>query len=196
MVRTPKQEITFPQWIATGSFFEYRNNLNIFYRVFRNGSKPWLTALHGFPSSSRDFLPLIEELNGNFNLLVFDFLGFGGSDKPKDHTYSMAEQADITEKLLQFLEIEKTHLLAHDYGACVAQELLARTNETRSTLKIEKVFFLNASMYSRLHHPLFIQKALNHPLFGRFVTLLVSEAVYKKNILKHLSVLKYFHKFV
>jgi pimeloyl-ACP methyl ester carboxylesterase len=56
-------------------------------------------------------------------------LGFGFSSKPHPHDYSMFEQTDVHEALLARLGIRRVHLLAHDYGDTVAQELLARDGE-------------------------------------------------------------------
>lgn len=43
-----------------------------------------------------------------------------------NHTYSIIEQADIVEALLSHLRIKDVHIIAHDYGDTVAQELIAR----------------------------------------------------------------------
>ena len=43
-----------------------------------------------------------------------------------NHTYSIIEQADIGEALLESLAVTKVHILSHDYGDTVALELLAR----------------------------------------------------------------------
>ncbi|MFG2196844.1 alpha/beta fold hydrolase [Streptomyces sp. NPDC048639] len=58
---------------------------------------------------------------------TFDLLGFGYSDKPRRHRYSLLEQADLVEDLWRRLGIGDTALVAHDYGVSVAQELLARS---------------------------------------------------------------------
>lgn len=41
------------------------------------------------------------------------------------------EQTLIVEKLLKHLEVDNIHILAHDYGASVAQELIARQKYVR-----------------------------------------------------------------
>ncbi|TFG73035.1 MAG: alpha/beta fold hydrolase, partial [Solirubrobacterales bacterium] len=46
--------------------------------------RPLLLLLHGFPSSSYDFAALIDQLP-DVDVLSFDFLGFGLSEKPTDH---------------------------------------------------------------------------------------------------------------
>ena len=64
----------------------------------REGTGPPLVLLHGFPSSSFDWRALLAEIDNA--VLAFDFLGFGLSDKPRDHVYSLAWQADLVEELV------------------------------------------------------------------------------------------------
>ena len=55
--------------------------------------------------------------------------GFGFSDKPRGLTpspYSIYTYADVVESLLEHLDVSAVHVLAHDIGDTVAQELLAR----------------------------------------------------------------------
>ena len=61
-----------------------------------------------------------------------DFLGFGASDKPADHDYSLLEQADLVEALWAQEGVDETALVAHDYAVSVAQELLARARRGRA----------------------------------------------------------------
>ena len=85
--------------------------------------------LHGFPSSSHDWAEVAPALAERHALLLPDFLGFGASEKPADHTYSLLEQADLVEALWELEGISSTAVVAHDYGVSVAQELLARRAE-------------------------------------------------------------------
>jgi pimeloyl-ACP methyl ester carboxylesterase len=50
----------------------------------REGDGPPLVLLHGFPSSSYDWRPVLTEERDRA-VLAFDFLGFGLSDKPREH---------------------------------------------------------------------------------------------------------------
>ena len=56
-------------------------------------------------------------------------LGFGLSEKPNHRNYTIHQQADIVEALIKDKQLKKFHVLAHDYGDTVAQELLARQVE-------------------------------------------------------------------
>ena len=55
--------------------------------------------------------------------------GFGFSDKPRGldpSPYSIYRYADVVESLLEHLDVTAVHVLAHDIGDTVAQELMAR----------------------------------------------------------------------
>jgi pimeloyl-ACP methyl ester carboxylesterase len=70
----------------------------------------------------------------------------------------MAGQADVHEALLRRLGIGRTHVLAHDYGDTVAQELLARELEGRA--RLHSVCFLNGGLFPETHRARFVQKLL------------------------------------
>ena len=85
--------------------------------------------MHGFPSSSHDWARVAPALAEGHSLLLFDFLGFGASEKPVEHDYSLLEQADLVEALWRHEGITSTVLVAHDYAVSVAEELLATPRE-------------------------------------------------------------------
>ena len=97
---------------------------------------PLLLLLHGFPSSSYDWRLLLEE-EAERNVLAFDFLGFGLSDKPPDHDYSLFWQADLTEELVRRHGGGRpVFVLAHDMGTSVANELMARDLEGKLEMEL------------------------------------------------------------
>ncbi|NXS24370.1 MEST protein, partial [Mystacornis crossleyi] len=124
----PQLSPALRSWKSSGSFFTYKD-LNIFYRDSSGavGSSDVVVLLHGFPTSSYDWSKIWEGLTQRFHrVIALDFLGFGFSDKPRPHGYSIFEQATIVEGLLRHLGLrhQRINLLSHDYGDTVAQELL------------------------------------------------------------------------
>ncbi len=158
------------------------DSFEIFCRT--SGSGPWLTLLHGFPTSSWDWAKVAPALEQRFRVLCFDFLGFGDSDKPRRHRYSIAEQADLTEALWRQFGIGETVLVGHDYGATVVQELLARE---RTAARVSSVILLNAAVYVRLARPLVIQRLLASRIAGPLVARAVSERVFRKSLASVIS---------
>jgi pimeloyl-ACP methyl ester carboxylesterase len=171
------------RWLASGERIELEldsGSWDVFVRTA--GSGPWLTLLHGFPTSSWDWAPVAQILEPRFRVLTFDFLGFGDSDKPRDHEYSIGEQANVTEALWRRLGIEETGLVGHDYGATVAQELLARAEEGTFDPRLNGVVLLNAGLYVELARPLLIQRLLAAPLAGRLLAYLVTERAFSRSL--------------
>jgi pimeloyl-ACP methyl ester carboxylesterase len=58
------------------------DGLSIFYREAGPKDAPPLLLLHGFPSSSRMFEPLLSRLAGRLHMIAPDYPGFGHSDAP------------------------------------------------------------------------------------------------------------------
>ncbi|MEO0897518.1 MAG: alpha/beta hydrolase [Bacteroidota bacterium] len=166
------------EWLASGDFFTFQNKHQIFYKRFSNPNKPALLFLHGFPTASWDWWKIWDDLGQHFDLYAFDFLGFGFSDKDRDHDYSLMEQTDIALAYLDHFGITEYHILAHDYGDSVGQELLARHLEKQTGL--QSIVFLNGGLFPAFHHPRFIQKALIGP-FGRYISKLVNKGTLDRN---------------
>lgn len=98
-------------------------------------------------------------------MVALDFIGYGFSSKPTDYQYTTFDQADLVEGLLESLGIGQTHILAHDYGDTVAQELLARRiDEPRREFVIQSVCLLNGGLFVEAIRPRRIQKLLLTPL--------------------------------
>ena len=154
--------MTPEQWKSAGGWTEVSGH-RIFFRD-TGEKKPVMTLLHGFPTSSWDWAPVWTALNERFRLIAPDLMGFGFSDRPHRYHYTIAEQAKIVVALLQHRGITETHLLAHDYGDTVAQELLARQNESHEDPRLQSVCLLNGGLFPETHRARLIQKLLLSPL--------------------------------
>jgi len=135
--------------------------------VRRLGAGPSMTLLHGFPSCSYDWATVAGPLAEQYALLLPDLLGFGASEKPTDHDYSIHEQADLVEALWAREGVTATTIVAHDYSVTVTQELLARRAEGALAVDLIEVHLLNGGLYPDLHRPEPVQTALLDPQQGR-----------------------------
>ncbi|PTU75107.1 alpha/beta fold hydrolase [Pseudomonas mangrovi] len=132
-------------------------------RYWTAGEGEPLLLIHGFPTASWDWHKLWQPLAARYRLIACDMLGFGFSAKPRGHAYSLIEQADLQQALLGELGIGgPIHVLAHDYGDSVAQELLARHCEGR--IELASCVFLNGGLFPETHRPVRLQKLLLGPL--------------------------------
>jgi len=163
-------------WMASGRTANV-DGTDVWYRV--EGRGPWLVCFHGFPTSSWDWHRLLPLLTPHYRVLVFDFPGYGLSDKPKDRDYSLLRQMDATEALLKLLGISEFDLLTHDMGASVACELLYRLQESQTSLKLRSYTMLNAGVYMDMHQALLTQKMLRTPVLGAIVARLSSYRLFR-----------------
>ncbi|MCB1138560.1 MAG: alpha/beta hydrolase [Leptospiraceae bacterium] len=185
-------------WKARGREFIYREDRQIFY--VDEGEGTALVFIHGFPTSSYDWSYIWNGFT-DYRKIAPDLIGYGYSDKPKDYHYSISDQANLIEGLLESLGIREYHILAHDYGDTVAQELLARQwnrmhrpepggkSSIQTTgswpgvdpqSRIRSVCFLNGGLFPEVHRPRFIQKLLIGPL-GFLITRLINQSKFEKS---------------
>src|SRR5262245_60528582 len=116
--------VTPEDWRKRGKTIDLRDG-SIFV-VEMTGTGVPILVLHGFPTSSWDFARSADLLaERGRRVVLFDFLGFGFSDKPHDAAYSLFEQAEIAIGVARAHGIKRAHLWAHDMGTSVATELLA-----------------------------------------------------------------------
>ncbi len=79
------------------------------------GRGPALVMMHGFPDNHGIYDRLHGELSGR-RLVVFDFVGWGRSDRPDDdqYDYSVASQIEEIDAVLDHFNISKAILVVHD----------------------------------------------------------------------------------
>ena len=136
----------------------------IFVRTAVSQGRPPLLLIHGFPTASYDWHRLWEPLAARYSLYAHDLLGFGFSAKPRDCGYPISLQADLCQAVLDHFHVGAVHVLAHDYGDTVAQELLAREREGH--VSIASVCFLNGGLFPETHRARPVQKLLATPGLG------------------------------
>jgi pimeloyl-ACP methyl ester carboxylesterase len=97
------------------------DGLSIFYREAGPKDGPTLLLLHGLPSSSRMFEPLLSRLSDRYHLIAPDYPGFGHSDwpDPKKFVYTFDHIAEIMNHLTEALGLSRYTLYMQDYGVPV-----------------------------------------------------------------------------
>lgn len=154
------------RWKSAGEYFDYLG-FEIFYR--REGSGPNLLMIHGYPFNSWDWSLIWPTLVERFTVIAPDMIGMGFSAKPVAYEYSVADHADMHEALLSHLGVESAHLLAHDLGDSVGQEMLARHEfggQSYGVLGIESITWLNGGMFNEAYTPRAMQKLMSRTPLG------------------------------
>src|ERR1700728_3778908 len=97
------------------------DGLNMFYREAGPRDAPTLLLLHGLPSSSRMFQPLLTRLANKVHLIAPDYPGFGHSDwpDPKQFAYTFDHIAQLMNGFTEALGLSRYTLYMQDYGGPV-----------------------------------------------------------------------------
>jgi pimeloyl-ACP methyl ester carboxylesterase len=113
------------------------DGLSIFYREAGTKDAPVILLLHGLPSSSRMYEPLLQRLGDQFHLIAPDYPGFGHSDwpNPKEFDYTFDRIATVMNHFVQAMTIQQYTLYMQDYGGPVGLRLaLAHPERIRSLI--------------------------------------------------------------
>ena len=174
------------QWKAAGRYFDYLG-FDVFYR--NEGSGPPLLLIHGYPFNTWDWASIWPTLTERFTVIAPDMLGMGFSDKPSTYEYSVPDHADMHEALLAHLGVTACHILAHDIGDSVGQEMLARHEfgqQSYGSLRIESLTWLNGGLFNETYRPRLMQKVLSRTPLGDLAShspkMLLSQRVLERTI--------------
>jgi pimeloyl-ACP methyl ester carboxylesterase len=116
-----KRSMQYPVFYRTIQF----EGLSIFYREAGRKDAPTILLLHGVPSSSRMFQPLLTRLADNYHLVAPDYPGYGHSDwpDPKQFDYTFDHIASVIDDFTQALGLSHYTLYMQDYGGPIGFRL-------------------------------------------------------------------------
>lgn len=141
-----------------------------------------IVVLHGYPTCSYDYWRVLPDLSAERRVILHDHLGFGLSDKPRDYSYSLIQQADMALALWQSLGVRRAHLVAHDYGTSVATEILDRCYHGDVGVDFATLTLCNGSVFIEMAKLRPAQKLLRDPLAGPFVARLMNRGLFGRNL--------------
>lgn len=140
-------------WEAAGERIEVEGR-SVWFRLAEGAAErgePPLLVLHGFPTSSVDWHPVLGALRAERDVVLVDVTGFGLSDKP-DRRYGIRLWADDVEAVVAHLGIGAVDLVTHDMGDTVGGELLARDLEGALGFSVRRRVLTNGSIYIDMAH--------------------------------------------
>jgi len=161
--------VTPEEWRKRGREIDLRDG-RVFVVEKAGAAGTPVLVLHGFPTSSWDFAEAVDALHAKHErrIVLFDFLGFGFSEKPTDAGYSLFEQAEIAIGVAKKMGLGRVHLWAHDMGTSVATELLALRERGLLPFEVASVTLMNGSVHIDMANPTLGQRLLKSPLGPAF----------------------------
>src|SRR6201992_4281879 len=103
--------------------------LEVFYRKAGDPGRPKLLLLGGFPSSSHQFRDLLPALADQFDLVSFDYPGFGNTDMPDPSTwdYTFDHLAGVVEASMEAIGFTgPMGIYMQDYGGPIGNRLIGK----------------------------------------------------------------------
>src|ERR1043165_2300249 len=93
------------------------DGLSIFYREAGPKDAPAILLLHGLPSSSRMYEPLLTRLSDRYHLIAPDYPGFGHSawPRPTAFAYTFDHLAEVMTRFTEILGLARYSLFMQDY---------------------------------------------------------------------------------
>lgn len=110
--------------------FAQVNDFKIHYYEEGDGSP--ILLIHGIGQSLYTWHKCIDQLSTQYRVIAPDLLGYGFSDKPLDHPYTIDAMVDDIIAFMDELDIKKAHFIGFSTGALcalrLAQKYPKRTN--------------------------------------------------------------------
>lgn len=93
----------------------------VWYEIIGEEKKIPLIVIHGGPGYPHFYLKPIRELSKKREVIFYDQLGSGNSDRPNDNSLWTVERfKDELKEIIKHLNLEKYHILGHSWGAALA----------------------------------------------------------------------------
>jgi haloalkane dehalogenase len=140
------------------SRFALGQDLSLNYVDDGNG-RPVL-MVHGNPTWSFYFHPLIAALRDRYRCVALDHVGCGLSDKPQTYRYCLDQHIENLATLVQQLDLRDVTLIAHDWGGAIGLGALLQMPE-----RFSRIVLLNTAAFPPPYFPLRI-RACRFPVLG------------------------------
>jgi pimeloyl-ACP methyl ester carboxylesterase len=102
---------------------QYFHSADVSIRFVDEGEGTPVILVHGYTGTIEMWTPTVSLLSGQFRVIALDCRGHGRSDKPRDLIcYGMEMVTDLV-RLLDWLEIERAHIVGYSMGAEIALKL-------------------------------------------------------------------------
>ncbi len=113
------------------------NGIKICYEIKGEGEP--ILLVHGFGSKKETWIAQFKPFSEHFKIIRFDNRGAGKSDRPKG-VYTMEVFADDIAGLLDYLEIDKVHIIGWSLGGMIVQNFVIKYPD-----RVKKMVLINTN---------------------------------------------------
>ncbi len=157
------------EWRARGTCFSWSpahedaEPVEVFHVELGDSDAPVLALVHGFPTSSIDWVEVSAQLSTRYRVCMLDFPGYGFSDKPRGWGYSLQRDAELLDHYLaEVVGAESVVMVAHDRGDSVALIHAAHAAEGRARVMLEHLVLSNGNIFLPLSNLTDAQRLMLH----------------------------------
>jgi pimeloyl-ACP methyl ester carboxylesterase len=135
----------------------------VFHVEVGSVDSPVLLLVHGFPTSSIDWVQLVDLLQDRFRVCALDFPGYGFSDKPRGWGYSLARDAELLDFYVrEVIGAESVVVLAHDRGSSVALKYVLAADRS-AVREVKHLVLTNGNIFLPLSNLTDFQRLVLDP---------------------------------
>ncbi|UCC21188.1 MAG: alpha/beta hydrolase [Promethearchaeota archaeon] len=113
------------------------NGIKICYEILGEGDPVLL--VHGLGSKKESWIAQFKPLSEHFKVIRFDNRGAGKSDRPKGE-YTMELFANDIASFIDYLKIDKTHIIGWSFGGMIVQNFVIKYPE-----RVTKMVLINTN---------------------------------------------------
>ncbi|MFX1235066.1 MAG: alpha/beta fold hydrolase [Promethearchaeota archaeon] len=99
------------------------NGIRICYEILGEGYP--VILVHGFGDKKEHFRAQVGDFSKYFKVIRLDNRGAGKSDRPEG-PYTMELYADDINALMDYLKVEKAHIIGHSFGGMIVQNFVLK----------------------------------------------------------------------
>lgn len=129
-------------------------DVSIYYEIYGAGEPLLLIA--GLGSDVSSWLSVVRQFAAHFKTIIFDNRGCGRSKALRNKCTIGCMAKDVV-GLLDFLKIEKAHILGHSMGGYIAQELAAKYPKRVDKLVLESTAPVSSDRNNVLLEDFYVQ---------------------------------------
>lgn len=111
--------------LANGQSLAYRY-LQAENHADRSVTKLPVIFIHGIPDASDSWLRIMARVSADHPVYAVDLAGYGYSNWPDDHDFSLSAQADYLYEFMNKLQLGAVILVGHDIGGGITQIITSR----------------------------------------------------------------------
>lgn len=150
--------------------FTHASGVRLAYR--RLGEGPPAIFVHGVGSHAVIWRRIVPALAGQLDCIAPDLMGCGSSEAPPGRNLGVASQARALVRMLDALDIEAAHWVAHDIGGGIAQIVA-----TRAPSRVLSLTLINSVGYH--YWPVPAISAIRLPIVRQFAMAIMDRGLFR-----------------